>query len=55
MKSGEIVDAAIEDPSQEIVIELPNGDKIATTDYIHGSNKRGDPVLIIKCGRKLAK
>jgi hypothetical protein len=55
MKSGEIVDAAIESSHHPLVVELPNGQQLATKGYQFGSNKRGEPVLIIQAGRELSK
>lgn len=53
MKSGEITDATIESSDHPMIVELPNGIQMVTTGYLYGHNKRGDPVLIIKAGRKL--
>lgn len=55
MKAGEIIDAAIQENKSDIVIELPNGQRIATTGYYHSDNKRGEPVIVITAGRKVGK
>ena len=53
MKCHEITDATIEMGNQSLVVEMPNGVQMVTNDYTFGENKRGEPVLIIKAGRKL--
>ena len=52
MKAGEIIDAVIEERGSPIVVEMPNGQQITTIGYEHGTDKRGNPVLIIKAGKK---
>jgi hypothetical protein len=51
MKAGEIVDAAITESNSPLIIEMPNGQQITTSGYSYGTDKRGDPVLIIKAGK----
>jgi len=53
MKADKIIDACIEYSGKPVVVELPNGVQMVTTDYSHGYNKKGEPVLIIHAGRKL--
>lgn len=53
MKCNDIVDAVMESANLPLIVEMPNGVQMVTTDYEHGENKRGEPVLIIKAGRKL--
>ena len=53
MKATEIIDSVLECANQSIVVELPNGVRMVTTGYAYGENKRGEPILIIKAGRKL--
>lgn len=53
MKAGELTDTTIAQPKSQIVIELPNGQRIATNDYWHGRNGKGEPIIVIKAGRKL--
>ena len=55
MKAGEIVDVAIEYAGMPLIIELPNGIQMVTTDYYYGRNKKDEPVLVIQAGRKLTK
>ena len=55
MKANDIIDVAIEYSGRAIIIEMPNGDQVTTTGYAHGSNKKGEPVLIIRAGKKLKK
>lgn len=51
MRAGEIVDAAIAESNRPLIIELPNGQQITTNGYDYGTDKRGNPVLIIKAGK----
>lgn len=37
----------------QIVIELPNGQKMATENYYHDEDGNGKMVIVIKAGRKL--
>jgi hypothetical protein len=53
MKTNEIVDVVIEYADKPLIVELPNGVQMATVGYTHGTNKKGEPVLIINTGRKL--
>ena len=55
MKIGELTDTSIEEPKSPVVIELSNGQRISTNDYYHCSDKAGNPVIVIKAGRKLTK
>ncbi len=52
MKTEEIIDAILECKNEPIVVELANGQRIPTYGYDFGTNERGDPILIIKAGKK---
>jgi len=54
MKSEKIIDALIQEPKSEIVIELSNGQRISSNKYIHSTNKWGDPIIVITAGRKIS-
>lgn len=53
MKCNEIIDSVIESANQPLIVEMPNGVQMVTTGYMYGTNKRGEPVLVIKAGRKI--
>lgn len=53
MKGKDIVDAIIDATNQSIVIELTNGQRLATSDFDWGQNAKGEQVIIIKAGRKI--
>ena len=55
MKASEITDATIELPNAQIVVELPNGQRVATSNYYHDDSARGEPIIVVKTGRKLTK
>lgn len=55
MKLGELTDVSLELPKAQIVIELPNGQRMATGEYYHDSNKRNEPIIVIKAGKKIGK
>lgn len=53
MKGGELVDVGIQEQNSQVVIELQNGQRIATNRYYHDISKRGEPIIVIQAGRKL--
>lgn len=58
MKTDDIsslVDDLLSMPKAQIVIQLPNGQRIATNDYHHDINGAGQTVIVIQAGRKLDK
>jgi hypothetical protein len=55
MKAEQLTDTTIQEPKSEIVIELPNGQRVATQGYFHDRDKRGGEIIVLKAGRKLAK
>ncbi len=55
MKVGELIDVAIDEPKSQLIVELHNGQRIATNSYYHSEDKSGNPVIVIKAGRKIAK
>lgn len=52
MKASELTDITIEEPTSPVVIETPDGKQMTTTGYYCGTDKRGDPVLVICAGKK---
>lgn len=55
MKLEELTDISIELPKAQIVIELANGQRVSTSEYYHDDNKRNEPIIVIKAGRKISK
>ena len=55
MKAGGLIDACCEQRAASVVIKLPNGQHLATSDYQYDTNKKGQIVIVIEAGRKLAK
>ena len=55
MKAEQLTDVTIQEPKSEIVIELPNGQRVATQRYFQDRDKRGGKIIVLKAGRKLAK
>lgn len=53
MKLERLTDISIEEPKTQVVIQLPNGQLVSTLDYKFDLSKKGDPIIIIKTGRKL--
>jgi hypothetical protein len=53
MKIGDLVDIAIQDAEKPLVIVTANGVEMVTTGWTYSTNKRGEPVIAIKAGRKL--
>ena len=53
MKAEALTDSTLDLPKARIVVELPNGHKATATGFIIREDDRGDPVIIIKAGRKL--
>jgi len=52
MKAGDLTDITIEESRVPVVVEMPDGKQVTTTGYYCGSNKRGEPVLVICAGKK---
>lgn len=52
MKAGELTDATIEESGNPVVIKMPDGTQITTSGYGFGSDKGGNPVLVIYAGKK---
>ena len=55
MKAEELTDVCISEPESQIVIELQNGQKLATKSYRHAVNKKGEPIIIVIVGRNIEK
>ena len=55
MKAEQLTDVTIQEPKSEIVIELSNGQRVATHGYFHDRDKRGGEIIVLKAGRKLDK
>ena len=55
MKAEALTDSTIELPKSRIVIELPNGQRTAATGFVIRTDRRGEPIIVIKYGRKLTK
>jgi len=55
MKIGELTDISICESDSQLVIELPNGQRISTNGYSFGESGNGDGVVILKAGRKISK
>ena len=54
MKAEQLTDTTIQEPKSEIVVELPNGQRVATQGYFHDCNQHGEEIIVLKAGRKLA-
>jgi len=37
MKIGELTDSSIEEPKSQVIIQLHNGQELATTEYYHST------------------
>lgn len=55
MKAKNIIDAAIENSNNAMIVEMPNGSQVSITGFRYGSNKRGEPVLVLVAGRETGK
>jgi len=53
MKAIELVDDMIDFGNRNVIVELPNGVQMVTTESTRGYNKKGELFLVIKAGRKL--
>jgi hypothetical protein len=53
MKAGELTDETIQNPNARIVVEMPNGQRVATIDYYHTIDPKGNGMIVITAGRKL--
>ncbi len=53
MKASELIDVCIQEQKSQIVVVLPNGQRMATTEYQHSTDKSGNPVILIITGRKI--
>jgi len=53
MRAKELTDDSINLPNAQIVIELPNGQQLATKDYYYGTNKKGESTIVIVTGREI--
>jgi hypothetical protein len=55
MKAEQLTDTTIQEPKSEIVIELPNGQRLSCQGYYHASNTRNEKITVLKTGRILGK
>ena len=51
LKIGELTDVSIQEQNSPVVVEMPNGHQVTTTGYHFGTDKRGNPVIIIRAGK----
>ena len=55
MKLSEITDATIDEPNSQLVVELPNGQRMATSGYYFDQSESGSWILVVRAGKKQKK
>ena len=53
MKAGSITDATIDEPRSEVVVQLPNGQRMSVLNYYHDRNESGNYILVLAAGKKV--
>ena len=55
MKLSEITDETIDEPNSQLVIELPNGQRMATSGHYFDQSESGNLILVVRAGKKQKK
>ena len=55
VEASELTDVSLDLPNSHIVIEMPNGQRMATNSYRLDTSARGEPIVVLMAGRKLNK
>jgi len=53
VKLQELIEICLEEPKSQLVVELPNGNRLTTQEYRIDLNGRGEPIIIILTGKKI--
>jgi hypothetical protein len=55
MKISELTDVSIEEPNVQLLVDMPNGTRVAVLDYYYDIAESGRSIIVLRTGKETKK